>query len=195
MSNVLHDKDIPKDAKAAIEFKIPNTGKRVDFIIAGNDGSADRAVIIELKQWYKVEKVEVAEKMDAVMVSMYLGGGIRNTIHLSYQAWSYAVLIEDFNEEVRNRSIHLQPCAYLHNYLIEDNNPLIDSHYAEHIEKAPVFRKGEMQKLRQFIKTYIKYGDKNDIIAKIENGRIKPSRLLQDSIADMLQGNPKFGDD
>lgn len=192
MSNVLRDKDIPKDAKAAIEFKIPNTGKRVDFIIAGNDGSADHAVIIELKQWDKVEKVEVAEKMDAVMVSTYLGGGIRNTIHPSYQAWSYAALIEDFNEEVRNRPIHLQPCAYLHNYLIEANDPLIDSHYAEHIEKAPVFRKGEMQKLRQFIKTYIKYGDKNDIIAKIENGRIKPSKSLQDSMAEMLQGNLEF---
>lgn len=192
MSNVLRDRKIPKDAKAAIEFKIPNTGKRVDFIIAGNDGNEDHAVIIELKQWDKIEKVEVAENMDAVMVSTYLGGGIRNTIHPSYQAWSYAALIEDFNEEVRNRPIHLQPCAYLHNYLIEENDPLTDEHYAEHIEKAPVYRKGEMEKLRQFIKTYIKYGDKNDIIAKIENGRIKPSKSLQDRMAMMLQGNPEF---
>lgn len=84
---------------------------------------------------------------------------------------------------MRNRPIHLQPCAYLHNYLIENKDPLLDEHYKEHFEKAPVFRKGEMEKLRQFIKTYIKYGDKNDIIAKIENGRIKPSKSLQDSMA------------
>ena len=50
MSNVLRDRDIPKDAKAAIEFKIPNTGKRVDFIIAGNDGAADYAVVVESKK-------------------------------------------------------------------------------------------------------------------------------------------------
>ncbi|MER1999911.1 MAG: DNA/RNA helicase domain-containing protein, partial [Lysinibacillus sp.] len=189
MSNVLRDRDIPKDAKAAIEFKIPNTGKRVDFIIAGNDGNTDHAVIVELKQWEAVEK---NERLDAVVVETYLGGAKRQTTHPSYQAWSYAALIEDFNEEVRNRPIHLQPCAYLHNYLIEDNDPLTDAHYAEHIEKAPVFRKGEMEKLRQFIKTYIKYGDQNDIIAGIEKGRIKPSKSLQDSMAAMLQGNPEF---
>ena len=56
MSNVLRDHAIPKDAKAAIEFKIPNKGKRVDFIIAGNDGNEDHAIIIELKQWESVEK-------------------------------------------------------------------------------------------------------------------------------------------
>lgn len=57
MSNVLRDREIPKDAKAAIEFKIPNTGKRVDFIITGNDGNEDHAVIVELKQWESVKKM------------------------------------------------------------------------------------------------------------------------------------------
>lgn len=189
MSNVLRDRDIPKDAKAAIEFKIPNTGKRVDFILAGNDGAEDHAVIIELKQWEKVEK---NDRLDAVVVETYVGGATRSVTHPSYQAWSYAALIEDFNETVREQPIHLNPCAYLHNYFIEDNDPLIDAHYAEHIEKAPVFRKGEMEKLRSFIKKYIKYGDTNDIIAKIENGRIKPSKSLQDSIKAMLDGNPEF---
>ncbi|OCS93458.1 DUF2075 domain-containing protein [Caryophanon latum] len=189
MSNVLRDRDIPKDAKAAIEFKIPNTGKRVDFIIAGNDGVNDHAVIVELKQWEAVDKVE---RLDAVVVETYVGGGKRQTTHPSYQAWSYAALIEDFNEEVRNRPIHLKPCAYLHNYIVDDNDPLVDGHYAEHIDKAPVFRKGEMAQLRSFIKTYIKQGDVNDIIGSIENGRIKPSKSLQDSMAAMLQGNDEF---
>ncbi|MFC4354796.1 DNA/RNA helicase domain-containing protein [Chryseomicrobium palamuruense] len=189
MSNVLRDRQIPRDAKAAIEFKIPNTGKRVDFIIAGNDGAEDHAVIVELKQWESVEKVE---RMDAVVVETYLGGGRRQTTHPSYQAWSYAALIEDFNEEVRTLPIHLQPCAYLHNYIIEEKDPLIDEHYQEHLEKAPVFRKGEMQNLRNFIKQYIKYGDSNNVIEKIENGRIRPSKSLQDSMASMLQGNPEF---
>lgn len=189
MSNVLRDRQIPRDAKAAIEFKIPNTGKRVDFIIAGNDGVEDHAVIVELKQWETVEKVE---RMDAVVVETYLGGGRRQTTHPSYQAWSYATLIEDFNEEVRTLPIHLQPCAYLHNYIIEENDPLVDEHYREHLEKAPVFRKGEMQNLRKFIKQYIKFGDSNNVIEKIENGRIKPSKSLQDAMANMIQGNPEF---
>lgn len=189
MSNVLRDHEIPKDAKAAIEFKIPNTGKRVDFIIAGNDGKNDHAVIIELKQWETVEK---NDRLDAVVVETFIGGGKRQTTHPSYQAWSYAALIEDFNEEVRNIPIKLKPCAYLHNYFKQEKDPLVDSHYEEHIKKAPIFCKGEMLELRSFIKKYIKYGDKNDIIAKIENGKIKPSKSLQDSMASMLQGNPEF---
>ncbi|HWK24581.1 MAG TPA: DUF2075 domain-containing protein [Ureibacillus sp.] len=189
MSNVLRDRDIPRDASVAIEFKIPNTGKRVDFIIAGNDGEVDHAVIIELKQWESVQK---NARMDAVVVETYVGGGNRQTTHPSYQAWSYASLIEDFNQSVREIPIKLKPCAYLHNYLIQENDPLTDPHYEEHIEKAPVFRKGEMQKLRSYIKKYIKYGDKNNVIFQIDNGRIKPSKSLQDSMANMLQGNPEF---
>ena len=81
MSNVMQDQEIPEDVKVAIEFKIPNTGKRVDFIVAGNDGETDHAVIIELKQWEKVNKVET---MDAVVVETALGGGMRHTTHPSY---------------------------------------------------------------------------------------------------------------
>ncbi|MGV3466175.1 MAG: hypothetical protein ACO1OT_12885 [Heyndrickxia sp.] len=57
MSNVMQDKDIPQDAAVAIEFKIPNTSKRVDFIVAGNDGNKNPVVIVELKQWTEVEKI------------------------------------------------------------------------------------------------------------------------------------------
>lgn len=93
---------------------------------------------------------------------------------------------------MRNRPIHLHPYAYLHNYLIEESDPLIDEHYAEHMKGFLFFVKVKWRSFVNFIKTYIKYGDKNDIIAKIENGRIKPSKSLQDSMATMLQGNPEF---
>ena len=56
MSNVMQDGGIPNDAVVAIEFNIPNTSKRVDFLIAGNDGNQDHVVIVELKQWEEVEK-------------------------------------------------------------------------------------------------------------------------------------------
>lgn len=189
MSNVMQDQEIPEDVKVAIEFKIPNTGKRVDFIIAGNDGETDHAVIIELKQWEKVNKVET---MDAVVVETALGGGMRHTTHPSYQAWTYGSLIESFNEEVQSRPIRLHPCAYLHNYRLQDNDPLIDPHYQDHIEKAPIFTKGELGKLRNFIKQYIKYGDQNDVIVRIDQGKIKPSKALQDALAGMLKGNQEF---
>lgn len=188
MSNVMQDKDIPNNAAVAIEFNIPNTSKRVDFIVAGNNGKQDHVVIVELKQWSEVEKIETKD----AIVSTYLGGGIRTTPHPSYQAWSYAALIHGFNENVQKQNIKLNPCAYLHNYRKTENDPLTDNHYAEHIEQAPIFTKGEIQKLRNFIKEYVVYGDNNKLIYQIEHGRIRPSKSLQDSLSSMLKGNSEF---
>ncbi len=188
MSNVMQDEEIPSDASVAIEFNIPNTSKRVDFIVAGNDGEKDHIVIVELKQWDEVEKVEGRD----ALVKTFLGGGLRETVHPSYQAWSYAALIEDFNETVQEELINLHPCAYLHNYRKIENDPLTDEQYQYHIDKAPVFVRGDIERLRKFIKKYIRKGDQNNLIYEIENGRIRPSKSLQDSLKQMLKGNEEF---
>ena len=188
MSNVMQDDEIPNDAAIAIEFNIPNTSKRVDFLIAGNDGNQDHVVIVELKQWEEVEKVATRD----AIVRTYLGKANRETTHPSYQAWSYAALIEDFNENVQEKEIQLKPCAYLHNYRKVEDDPLTDAHYQDHLEKAPVFTKGEIQKLRSFIKKFIRVGDQNHLIYQIENGRIRPSKSLQDALNNMLKGNEEF---
>lgn len=188
MGNVMQDKEIPRDASVAIEFKIPNTSKRVDFLVAGSNGNQDHVVVVELKQWSEVEKIGTK---DAV-VNTFLGGAIRPATHPSYQAWSYAALIKDFNENVQEQHIELNPCAYLHNYRKAENDPLTDRHYKEHLEKAPVFTKGEIQKLRDFIKQYVRKGDRNQLIYQIEHGRIRPSKSLQDSLSSMLKGNEEF---
>lgn len=189
MDKVLDDSEIPDDASVAIEFTIPTTSKRIDFIIAGEDSQKeDSVVIIELKQWEKAEKVE---GKDAI-VKTYLGGGIRETVHPSYQAWSYKCLLKDFNQTVDEENLPLYPCAYLHNYEFVDNDPLKDSVYEKYYEEAPLYGKKEAQKLREFIKKYIKYGDSTDILCRIDNGKIKPSKKLQDSLYSMLHGNKEF---
>ncbi|WP_397538240.1 DNA/RNA helicase domain-containing protein [Rummeliibacillus pycnus] len=188
MSNVMQDDGIPKDAAVAIEFKIPNTSKRVDFIIAGNDGSQDHVVIVELKQWSEVEKVEGKE----AIVKTVVGKGLREVTHPSYQAWSYAALIEDFNENVQRQNIQLKPCAYLHNYRKTESDQLTDPIYESYLNKAPVYTKGEIEKLRAFIKKYIRMGDEHKLIYQIDNGRIRPSKSLQDSLNSMLKGNEEF---
>ncbi|WP_026702927.1 hypothetical protein [Salibacterium aidingense] len=57
MYRVLNDTAIPDNAGVvAIEYNIPNTSKRVEFLLSGQDGSSDSVVIVEQKQWEKVEK-------------------------------------------------------------------------------------------------------------------------------------------
>jgi DUF2075 family protein/DNA replication protein DnaC len=118
---------------------------------------------------------------------------LRETTHPSYQAWSYAALIQDYNENAQNEEIGLFPCAYLHNYIYQgEMDPLTDPSYQYYLEQAPVFIKGQARQLRDFIKKYIQFGDNKENLYKIENGRIRPSKSLQDSLNSMLKGNPEF---
>ena len=189
MYKVLNDNDIPDNSGVAIEFTIPTSSKRIDFILTGqNDDKNDSVVIIELKQWESVEKVE---GKDAI-VRTFLGGGNRETTHPSYQAWSYASLIENFNSTIEEDKISLYPCAYLHNYKIEENDPILDNIYKEYIDRAPVYGKRDTLKLREFIKKYIKSGDETQILYRIDNGKIRPSKKLQDTLYGMLKGNKYF---
>jgi uncharacterized protein len=190
MYRVLSDSEIPKDAGVAIEFKIPHTSKRVDFLISGSDQDAKQSiVIVELKQWETVEKIVGKE----AIVKTLINRGVRETTHPSYQAWSYAALIKDYNENAQKEEIQLYPCAYLHNYINQgEQDPLTDPVYEYYIEEAPVFVKGDSGKLRDFIKRYIKHGDNKEILYTIDKGRIRPSKSLQDSLNSMLQGNREF---
>ena len=163
--------------------------ERVDFIISGrNIENRDNVIIIELKRWNSIEKVDSKD----ALVKTYIGGSLREVTHPSYQVWSYATLIEDFNETVQKDQIKIYPCAYLHNYRISENDPIIDPIYNEYLEKAPIYGNGDAIKLRNFITKYIKYGDNKEIIYKIENGKIKPSKRLQDALTSMLKGNKEF---
>lgn len=186
MRDVLNDEGIPVDSGVTIEFQIPQTSKRVDFIITGQDeNKTDFAILIELKQWS--EGVSLSEKDGIVMTSFY-----GETSHPSYQAWSYCALLQGFNETVYEENIQLRPCAYLHNYIPDD--VIKNEFYADYIEKAPVFLEGdaEKKKLQAFIKQFVKHGDKTKVMYRINEGKIKPSKSLADSLAKMLKGNQEF---
>ena len=59
MRSILDDDEIPDNAGVAIEFNIPTTSKRIDFILSGRDHDMkDSAVIVELKQWETCAAVE-----------------------------------------------------------------------------------------------------------------------------------------
>ena len=185
----LNDSNIPSDVGVAIEYNIPQTSKRVDFLISGyGKDNKGNVIIVELKQWEKLQAIEGQE----AIVETYTGGANRRVVHPSYQAWSYAALIKDYNEYVQDADIELHPCAYLHNYPRVENDPLDAKQYKEVLADAPAFTYGQRDALRNFIKKSIITGDNEDTLVKIEHGKIRPSKQLQDSISGMLKGNKEF---
>ena len=190
MRGVLSDIDIPNNTGIAIEYNIPPTGCRIDFMMSGYNKNKSNVVIVELKQWDKATEVK---EMDGIYkVNTYTGGGLRDVNHPSYQAMTYANLIKDYNEVVQLKNINVVPCAYLHNYYFEDDDTLLSNNYKEYTDKAPLFGHNDVLKLRNFIKKYIEDGDDGNILYEIDHGRIRPSKMLQDSLRNMLKGNKEF---
>ena len=186
MRNVLDDPEIPNSVQISIECQVPNTSKRIDFIITGqNANKRDCAIIVELKQW---ESATITA-LDGV-VKTFVGGGLRDVSHPSYQAWSYAALLEGFNAAVYQQDITLKPCAFLHN--CEVPGDLISPFYKQYLEKAPLFSKNDVVKLADFIKSHVKYGDPTNIMYRIEHGKIRPSKTIADTIAKMINGHEEF---
>ena len=190
MRGVLSDTEIPNNTGIAIEYNIPPTGCRIDFMMSGYSKSKSNVVIIELKQWDKA--TEVGEMDGIYKVNTFTGGGMRDVNHPSYQAMTYANLIKDYNETVQLKDINVVPCAYLHNYYFDNDDSLLSNNYREYTDVAPLFGHNDVLKLRDFIKKYIEDGDDGNILYEIDHGRIRPSKMLQDSLTLMLKGNKEF---
>lgn len=187
MANVLTDSTIPNDCIISIEFHIPGTSKRADFIISGYDGKQKNVIIIELKQW---DKAALTDK-DGLVSVLFKNGAEEETRHPSYQAWTYATLLKSFNAFVQKKNVGIYPCAYLHNY--EKDTIITDVFYQPYIEKAPVFFKDDIDELRIFIKNYIKRGDEeNHILTDIDGSELTPPQGLIDNIDRMVEGKSEF---
>ena len=188
MAKVLGDEEIPDDAGVAIEYQLPQSAKRIDFVITGEDALArTKVMIIELKQWSESRRSD----KDAIVWARRGGrAGEREGTHPSYQAWSYAAYLQDFNTAVQDGGMTLQPCAYLHNH--PRDGEIDHPHYRAHLERAPLFLARERAKLQAFIREHVRHGDRKGALYAIERGRIRPSKMLIDSVAGLLQGKPEF---
>ena len=191
MRDIVDESAIDDDVQIAIEYNIPQTSKRVDFIIFGSDEKGkDNIVIVELKQWTKAEVVDDDMHFS---VRTYVGNDNRIVCHPSYQAYSYSRFISNYSQVVHDQDIHLAPCAYLHNYLPKYRQALSADIYKEWYTSAPFFIMDDVQPFSEFVKKFVtRKSSKGDLLYLIDHGRIKPSKSLQDAMATMVRNEPLF---
>ena len=188
METILRLAKIPDDGGVLIEYNIPSTSKRIDFIVSGHDDK-DNAnfVIVELKQW---ETAEATEKEDIVVA--YTGGGNREVAHPSYQAFSYKKYLMDMNEAIYSSNLNPFSCAYMHNFTRRNPEPLLNAQYMDIVEDTPVFFLEDTEKLEQFLRKYVGKGKGKEILYQIENGKIRPSRKFVEYVSSMFEGNEVY---
>ena len=186
MSHAMNDPGIPDDAVVAVEYRLNGRKFRIDFIIAGfNRAGKESVLIIELKQWTEVNFSELEDH-----VKTFVGGGLRDERHPSYQAWSYASHLQQFNEYVYTNALEISACAYLHN--CEAPAVVNDVRYADKLAKAPVFIKGQLSDLQSLIKAKISQGTGIEMLRRVDASPIRPSKQLADAVGSMLKGNEEF---
>lgn len=186
MFHVINSAEIPDDAGVAVEYRINGRRQRIDFIIAGRNRRGEKnVVIVELKQWTRVEHSDLRDH-----VRTAVGGGLRDQTHPSYQAWSYARQMMDFYEVVQTEGIGVRPCAYIHN--CDDQSVLRANDQYENVAKAPLFFKGEHLKLRRHIVDHIAEGPGVAMLQQIDESRMRPGKQLVEALSSMMKGNDEF---
>ena len=189
---------LPGDCGILIEYNLPSTSRRIEFIITGEDRDGRKNfLIIELKQWSEVERTEVGEIFighndSKDKIKTYIGGGIRDVVHPCYQAWSYKAYLLDMNEVASSGDVILRSCAYHHNYREVSYEPLKSKQFEKLIEDTPLFLQDDVVKLQEFLKKYVGCGKGMDILYEVSEGRIRPTRRLIDYISEVMEGNDVF---
>jgi len=185
IGKVVRRANIADDCGILIEYNLPSTSKRVDFIITGTDEAGRSSfIIVELKQWKEAKSTNA----DGIVYTNYFG----NTLHPSYQAYSYKLYLKDYNENVYKNSLQVHSCAYLHNYIEKNPEPLREKIYDTIVKDSPIYFKDDQLQLEEFIKLFVGKGKGEEIVYQIENGNIRPSKKLIDHVIGLFEGNSEF---
>lgn len=187
LAKLLNDDMINKDINVAIEYKFDITKNRIDFLIYGkNEDDNDSIVIVELKQWSKIK-----DSSKPNFVYTYSSAGAKDYLHPSYQSYRYGNILKGFNEYVQNNDVAIQTCSYLHNldniyeFIIENKDTY------PFIKASPVFLKDDDEKLKEFVKKYVKKPHRK-LLYEIDNSRIRPSNDFSKTLFDAIKGQIMF---
>lgn len=178
------------DHGVILEYQLPLTSRRLDCLIAGQDGEGhDEAVIVELKQWSECEATE-----EPSIVRTVVGRGLRDVLHPSAQVRQYRDYLADMHTAFYEgpNPIGLSACSYLHNYQARENDVLFLPQYADVLAEAPVFGSHDVDPLVSFLKHRLERGNGRPVLEKVEQSRYRPNKKLLEHVAEVIRQEPAF---
>jgi hypothetical protein len=173
-----------------LEYQLPLTSKRLDVLLTGlNSEREENAVIIELKQWEKCFPTHSPNE-----VVTFVGGAEREVLHPSVQVGQYHLYLSDshtaFYDE--DNPINLSSCSYLHNYHSNSTDEISKPKFKDWLEKYPLFTADDVPKLSTYLKQNLSEGDGLNILQKVENSQIRPSKKLMEHVGNVIKGKSEY---
>jgi DUF2075 family protein len=175
-----------EDHGVFVEYELPSSSRRLDFMICGRDVSShDEAVIVELKQWSECEAAEPEG-----LVSTWVGGRNREVAHPSVQVGQYQQYLADSHSAFYEGDypVSLSACSYLHNYEIKADDVLMAPKFSATIARYPMFGADAVDGLTDYLRGRIPSGQGEAVLARIEESTYRPSRKLMDYVAETIAG-------
>lgn len=172
-----------------VEYQLPQSSKRLDVMLTGADASgADRATVIELKQW------EDCQPSDGEQVVTWVGGGNRDVLHPSAQTRQYVTYLADGHTVFHqgDSPVAVGGGAYLHNYRYVAGDPLLDPKFDELRASFPIFSKDDQDALVEMLARSVGGGPGNGVLERVLASEARPSKKLLEHIGGMLKGNEEY---
>lgn len=183
MSLIVQDAQL-NDHGVILEYQLPQSSKRLDCMLCAQDSQGtDQAIIIELKQWDK------CNRSDADRLVTWVGGGYRDLLHPAVQVGQYAQYLADTHSAFQDESgaVDLHACAYLHNYKLGNDDPLLDEKFGEAVSRYPVFDANQSEALSNYLAKLLDAGDGRRVLQKIEDSKYRPSKKLMDQLSGAIK--------
>lgn len=185
MEKVLSRPEIPADCGVMIEYQLPSTGNRIDFVLTGNNGAGEpNLIIVELKQW---SVVKVSSGLDHMVRAEVGNGAVDDTSHPCLQAQRYRNYLNEMLGLRDNLKIRTSSCAYMHNYpRREKDEPLAAAPNDALVADTPLFGRFDQDKIVRFVADRVGNGDGTEILKKVRKAKEAPSKKLVDKITGLF---------
>ena len=173
----------------SFEYQVPYTSKRIDCLLFGKNTN-DRGIVvhIELKQWEKVEALDI----EGNFVETYIGGSTKTVPHPSQQVEGYHDYMFGFIEVFEENSLDLIGCSYCPNYRKNIGEGLFNPIYTKILERYPVYTHEDVELLSRRLRELLANGDGFEIFNKFMQSPVKPSKKLLESAAKIVSNSSDF---
>jgi DUF2075 family protein len=170
-----------------VEYELPYSNNRVDCLLFGKGPDAkENAVIIELKQWSKVESCDIENE-----VLTFTGGANRFEVHPSFQVGGYYSYLKDYVEVFGNGTINLSAIGYCHNYS-RSTDVLFSTKFQPIMKDFPLFAKEDVKDLAAYLRARLSAGHGLEVFNRFSTSPVGPTKKLLEHTSKMIRGQKVF---
>lgn len=177
-----------RDHGVICEYQLPMTSRRLDVMLTGhNDEGRPMASIVELKQWDGAEPSDIDE-----LVTVFLGGSLRETLHPSVQVGQYRQYLLDTHEVFAEDKAGLRASSYLHNFTYDAESELYAARHAGALAVNPLFAGDQVDELAAWLNEELGGGGGVPLVTTVLEGRYRPNKKLLEHTSKIIKGEPAY---